>query len=82
MKKEAFANDKSITSVMIPKSVGSIQSKAFANCVNLKEVILGNNANVTSPPMPLRAVETSISRLSRIHQETRNGRMISFCTEA
>ena len=50
VKKEAFANDKSITSVMIPKSVGSIQSKAFANCVNLKEVILGNNANVDIAP--------------------------------
>ena len=40
---EAFQGDTSLSVVIIPKTVKSIGSKAFANCTNLTEVFLGNN---------------------------------------
>lgn len=44
---EAFMGDASIASVVIPKTVKSIESKAFADCTGLKEVYLGNNADIS-----------------------------------
>ncbi len=40
---EAFANDSSITRVMIPKTIQSIGAKAFYNCKNLKEIYIGKS---------------------------------------
>ena len=42
----AFEGDAAITTMIIPKHVEQIGSRAFADCIELREVFFGNNANL------------------------------------
>ncbi|MBR2719089.1 MAG: Ig-like domain-containing protein [Clostridia bacterium] len=43
VEEQAFEGNKAITSIVIPKSVQSIGSRAFADCTGLTDVYVGNN---------------------------------------
>ena len=46
IEEEAFSGNTGLVSLVIPKQVESISSKAFADCTNLKEVYFGKNDSI------------------------------------
>ena len=46
VEEETFAGNAGMTSLVIPKTVKAIGSRAFANCVGLREVYFGKNASL------------------------------------
>ena len=46
VEEEAFADNTSITTLVVPQHVTSIGARAFAGCTNLREVYLGKNDSI------------------------------------